>query len=167
MKKISLVAIYSHVDELMEVIHRIKEKNPEKMVIYSPTPIHEVEKTIEKRRSPVRFFTLAGALAGLSGGFFLAIWSSMKWNLITGGKPVNSFPPFVIIGFEMSILLGAIATLIGLIITNQFPSYRISNTYDPRFSRDKFGLAIRISEDEKKIYEDIFLSAGAEEINVR
>ncbi len=167
MKKIAMVAVYSFVDELLEVIHQVKEKKPDKMVVYSPTPLHDVEEALEKKRSPVRFFTLIGGLAGLSGGFALAIWSSMKWNLITGGKPVNTFPPFLIIGFEMTILIGAIATLIGLIITDQFPNYRISNTYDRRFSRDKFGLAIKISEDEKKTYEDIFRSTGAEEINVR
>jgi hypothetical protein len=167
MKKISLVGIYSHVDELIEAIKKTKDKKPDRMVVYTPTPIHEVQNILEKKGSHVRYFTLAGAAAGLFTGFALSIWSSLKWSLITGGKPVVSIPPFVVVGFEMTILFGALATLIGLILTNQFPNYRIPNTYDERFSNDKFGLAIKITEEDKQSYEELLQSTGAEEINVR
>jgi hypothetical protein len=167
MKKIALVGIYSHVDELMEVVRKIKDKKPERLVVYTPTSVHQLHDELESRKSPVRYFTLAGALTGLFGGFFVAIWSSMKWGLITGGKPIVSSPPFIVVGFEMTILFGALATLIGLIITNHFPNYRVANSYDERFSRDKFGIAVRIAEEEKQAYEDILQSTGAEEINVR
>ncbi len=167
MKKVSLVGIYAHVDELLDVINRVKEKKPDKMVVYSPIPIHEVQDALKTKRSPVRYFTLAGAFTGFFGGFALSIWSSMKWNLITGGKPVVTIVPFVVIAFELTILLGAIATIVGLIIMNQFPNYRIANTYEPAFSRDKFGLAVQIKDTEKKAYEELFQLTGAEAINVR
>jgi molybdopterin-containing oxidoreductase family membrane subunit len=167
MKKISLVGIYPHVDELIIAIKKAKEKKPDKLVVYTPAPVHEVQNMLESKRSKVRYFTLLGAIAGLFGGFFLAIWSSLKWNLITGGKPPVSIVPFVVVGFEMTILFGALATLIGLILTNQFPNYRISDTYDERFSNDKFGIAVKIPEEDKQSYEQLLQSTGAEEINVR
>lgn len=167
MKKISLVAVYSHADELLEVIQRVKEKHPERMVIYSPIPLHGIEEVLGRKTSPVRFFTLFGAIAGLVGGFALAIWSSLKWHIITGGKPVVTLVPFVIVAFEMTILLGALATLLGLVFSNQFPNYRIANTYDPRFTRDKFGIAVKIAAEKKPEYENLLQSTGAEEIHVR
>lgn len=167
MKTISLVGVYSHVDELIDVITRVKKNHPQKMVVYSPAPLHEIQETLQEKKSPVRFFTLAGAMTGLFGGFALAIWTSLKWGLITGGKPVVTIPPFVVVGFEFTILIGAIATLIGLILINQFPNYRIANTYDERFSNDKFGIAVKIREEEKNSFEELFQATGAEEINVR
>lgn len=162
-----MVGIYSHVDELLEAASRFKQKQPERMVVYSPFPVHGLPEVLKPKGSPVRYFTAAGAAFGLFGGFGLAIWSSVKWGLITGGKPIVSIPPFVIVGFEMTVLFGAIATLIGLILSNQFPGYRIPNTYDPRFSRDKFGIAVKIVEGDQHSCEEIFQSTGAEEVNVR
>ncbi len=167
MNKIALVGIYTHADALIEAIHKLKEKKPDKMVVYTPFPFHPIWEAMELKSNPIRYFTLAGALLGLFGGFALAIWSSLKWNLITGGKPIVSFPPFVIIGFELTILLGTLATLFGLIVIVNWQSYKVTQTYDPRFSKDKFGLAIQIPEDEKSCYEEILHSTGAEEIHVR
>ena len=53
------------------------------------------------------------ALTGTATGFSLTIWTSLKWELITGGKPVVSIPPFVIIAFELTILLGGLARCSG------------------------------------------------------
>jgi hypothetical protein len=168
MKTAALVGIYSHMDELVEAIHRLqKEPKPKKMVVYSPAPFHAILKATASPTSPVRFFTLAGATIGLFGGFALAIWSSLKWNLITGGKPIVSIPPFVIIAFELTILLGALATVLGLIVTANWQSFRITGTYDPRFSQDKFGIAVQVSEDDRAYFEQAFTSTGAEEIHVR
>ena len=167
MRKMSLVGVYTHVDELLDGIHKVKEKNPEKMVVYSPVPNHRIEEVMEKKTSGVRYFTLFGALFGCSGGFALAIWSSLKYSLITGGKQAVEIAPFVVIGFEMTILFGAIITLVGLAVMNNAQSYRIKNTYDERFSNDKFGIALKIAEFDRADYENILQTTGAEEINVR
>ncbi len=167
MRKVALVGVYAHADALLEAIHKLKEKKPEKMVAYTPFPFHPIWEAMEVKSSPVRYFTLAGALIGLFGGFALAIWSSLKWNLITGGKPIVSIPPFVVIGFELTILIGTLATLFGLIVTVNWQSYKVTQTYDARFSQDKFGVAIQVPDEERSCYEEILLSTGAEEIHVR
>ena len=93
-------------------------------------------------RSPVRLFTLVGALTGTASGFALTIWTALKWNLITGGKPVVSIPPFVVIAFELTILLGGLCTLLGLLVTARLPSFGSRPRYDPRFSADRFGVEV-------------------------
>ncbi|HHM24424.1 MAG TPA: DUF3341 domain-containing protein [Bacteroidetes bacterium] len=167
MKTVSLVGIYGYFDDLLAAVRQAKEKSPHRLVVYSPIPSHELEEELEPKPSPVRYFTLAGALTGLFGGFSLAIWSSLKWGQIVSGKPVVSIPPFVVVGFELTILFGALATLTGLIVTHLFRAYKIKNTYDPRFSADKFGLAVQVPEERKEEFTEIFQSTGAEEVHVR
>ena len=167
MKKISLVGIYSYLDELLDGIKKVKEKLPERMVVYSPIPNHDIDEAMEKKISRVRYFTLFGALSGCTVGFAIAIWSSLKYGLITGGKQPVEITPFVVIGFETTFLFGAICTLIGLAFMNHISSYRIKNTYDERFSNDKYGIALTVLESEKEDYVRILNATGAEEVNVR
>ena len=84
-------------------------------------PVEEIEEEIEKVRplTAVRLFTLVGALTGTGTGFFLTIWSSLKWELVTGGKAPVSFPPFVIIAFELTILFGGLATALAMLLLGQ------------------------------------------------
>lgn len=93
--------------------------------------------------SPVRLFTLVGGLTGTFSGFAFTIWSSLKWNLITGGKPVISIPPFVVIAFELTILFAGLCTFLGLLLLARLPKRRSSPDYDPCFPVDRFGLAVR------------------------
>ena len=69
----------------------------------------------------------------------------MKWGLIVGrqaarGAPV--IPPFVVIAFELTILFGGIATLIGMVTLGRLPRFRPIAAYDPRFTNDRFGVAV-------------------------
>ena len=83
----------------------------------------------------MRLFTVIGALTGTATGFFLTIWTSLKWELVTGGKAPVSIPPFIIIAFELTILLGGLATALAVLILAQLPKLKPSPTYDPRFTR--------------------------------
>jgi molybdopterin-containing oxidoreductase family membrane subunit len=103
-------------------------------------------------------------LTGTATGFALTIWTALKWNLITGGKPVVSIPPFVVIAFEMTILLGGLCTLLGLLVTSRLPSFKLSPRYDPRFSADRFGIEVTCEAAERRAVEDLLRGAGAEEV---
>src|SRR4029434_5169587 len=95
----------------------------------TPVPVHEIEDVLERDRpvSKVRLFTLLGGLTGLASGFMLTAWPSLKWGLIVGGKPPMSLPvspPYVVIMFELMILFGGIATLIGMVTLGRLPQFR-------------------------------------------
>jgi molybdopterin-containing oxidoreductase family membrane subunit len=105
-----------------------------------------------------------GGLTGTASGFFLTIWSAMQWGLVTGGKPIASIPPFVVIAFELTILFGGIATLLGLIVLARLPRLRPSPTFDPRFTSDRFGIAVRVAPGADGSVREILKSAGAEEV---
>jgi hypothetical protein len=143
----------------------IRARGMRSIATYSPVPLDEFEEALTGHglpRSPVRLFTLVGALTGTASGFALTIWTALKWNLITGGKPVVSIPPFVIIAFEMTILLGGLCTLLGLLVTSRLPSFKLSPRYDPRFSEDRFGIEVTCEANERRAVEDLLRGAGAE-----
>jgi hypothetical protein len=112
----------------------------------------------------VRLFTLVGALTGTVSGFFLTMWSSLVWGLTVGGKDPVSVPPYVVIAFELTILFGGLATLVGMVILGRLPRLRASATYDPRFTVDRFGVAVHCPPGRGAAAREILVGAGAEEV---
>lgn len=101
----------------------------DRLDVITPIPVPATEEILKMKRSPLRFFTLAGALSGLSLGFAFTIFTVIDWPLITGGKPLISLPPFLIISFALTILLGSLASFAGFLILGRMPS--ISKIQDP------------------------------------
>ena len=93
----------------------------EKMELYTPYYVHEVEEIVKAPASKVKFFTLAGAVTGFCTGMLFTSYTVIAWPLVTSGKPLISIPPFLIIAFELTILFGAICTLIGLLVLGRLP----------------------------------------------
>src|SRR6266849_48128 len=140
-----VVGVFAHVDTTVKALEELRAQGYHDLEVYTPAPIHEIEDVMERDRpvSRVRLFTLIGGLTGTASGFLLTIWSAMQWGLVTGGKPVASIPPFVVIAFELTILFGGVATLIGLFLLERLPRVRPSSTFDPRFTNDRFGVAVQ------------------------
>src|SRR6266849_5580206 len=139
----TILGVFAYVDTTVRALEDLKAKGYHDLTVYTPVPVHEIEEVLERDRpvSRVRLFTLIGGLTGTASGFLLTIWSAMQWGLTTGGKPVASIPPFVVIAFELTILFGGVATLIGLVTLGRLPRFRHTAAYDPRFSNDRFGVA--------------------------
>ena len=92
--------------------------------VRTPIPVHEAFHILRTPPSPLGWFTGVGAVTGAATGFGLTIGTVMSWPLITGGKPLISLPPFLIIVFELTILLGAVASILGFFHLNRFPSVK-------------------------------------------
>jgi len=162
----SVLGVFAHVDTTLQAIRDLRAKGFSDLTVYTPVPVEEIEHEVEKVRplSAVRLFTLIGALTGTASGFFLTIWSSLKWELITGGKAPVSIPPFVIIAFELTILFGGLATALAILVLGQLPKLKLSATYDPRFSVDRFGVAVACAPDKVDSVQSVLSAAGAEEV---
>ena len=162
----SVLGVFEHVDTTIDAIRQLRAKGFSNLTVYSPVPVEEIEEEMEHGRplSKVRLFSIAGALTGTATAFFLTIWTSMKWELVTGGKHPVSIPPFIIIAFELTILLTGISTLIAVLILGRLPQTKPSPTYDPRFSVDRFGVAVACPPDKVETVGAMLSSAGAEEV---
>lgn len=109
-------------EKLRELVH--SGVSTKRLQVITPFPVHEVEEILKPDKSAMRFFALLGALAGLITGFAFTIFTVKHWPLITGGKPVVSIPPFVIIAFALTILFGALVSFAGFLFLSRLPSVR-------------------------------------------
>lgn len=171
----TVVGVFAHVDTTVRALEELQAKGYRDVEVYSPAPLHEIEEVLERDRpvSRVRLFTLLGGLTGIVSAFLLTIWSSLKWGLVTGGKFLQltedgivgaSLPPFFIIAFELMVLFGGVATFIGLVTLARLPRVRPSAAFDPRFTDDRFGVAVHCSPDRRPSVRQILTAAGAEEV---
>ena len=99
---------------------------------------------------------------GFFGGFGLAIYTSVQWSLIVSGKPIVAIIPFVIVGFEATILFSVFGNVIGLLLLTRLPSYRWFKNYDPRCSGEHFGVLAVCEIDQEEGLKDFFQKQGAE-----
>ncbi len=137
---VRLKAVYAHLDCLLAGIARMKADHTEGWTVQSPLPRHEIlEAVYEGRPSPVRWWTLTGAIAGLHIGFLLPALTAAQWPMINpGGKPVVSLVPYAVIMFECTILFGSIATLLGLMFHSGVPAMLDRSLKDPRVTDASF-----------------------------
>jgi molybdopterin-containing oxidoreductase family membrane subunit len=108
--------------------------------VNSPFPSPKVMKAMRGRESKVGYFTLAGGIIGFLSGIGLATYTSLQWSLIVSGKPVFALIPYLIVGFEFTILFAVFGNIVGLITQTRLPDYRSIHTYDPKCSGEHFGL---------------------------
>jgi molybdopterin-containing oxidoreductase family membrane subunit len=159
-----VVGVFGALDAAVAAIESLKAKGYANYRVYSPVPRPELADALAKKESPVRLFTLVGALSGTAFGFFYAIATSLDWPLVTGGKPIVSWPPFIVIGFETTILIGALVTVAGMFLLAGLPKLGRAPGYDPRFSQDKFGVVAFGGPAQLAEAREIFAAAGAEEV---
>jgi hypothetical protein len=158
-----ILASFAHVDAAVDAIRALRAKGLRNIVVYSPAPNHEIEEALEHRVSPVRLITLIGGLTGCTAGFAMAIWMSYDWPVLVGGKPIASIPPYVVIGFELTILMGALSTVAAVALFSVLMGKR-GAPYDPRFSDDQIGIFVPAGSDQLSPIEQLLRSAGAVEV---
>jgi len=156
-----VLGIFEGPDGMMRALEQAREQGVEIIDVYTPVPDHRVPEFVSPAKSPVRYVTFTGGVMGLTGGMWLAIGTSLVWNLIVGGKPVTSIIPFLVIGFEMTILIGALATFTALLLFGGMPYRKFpAPGYRPEFS---FGVWLGGSETAAR---KLLQEAGAVEVQV-
>lgn len=164
-----IVAIFQYLDEFCAAIENI-EGRPDfhDHEVVSHTSYHELMDIAEKKYGPseVRWFTLVGALTGVTIGFGMPLFMDYDWPIVTGGKTagVYSLPAYVIFGFELMILLGAIATITGMLVMGRLPNPR-ARIFDNRLTDDRFAIFVPNAKPNGE-QAQLLSKLGAEEICV-
>ncbi|MBP7779046.1 MAG: DUF3341 domain-containing protein [Acidobacteria bacterium] len=108
-----------------------------KLEAYTPIPIEELNDIIHKKRTILPKIVLAMAFVGMGTGFGLQYWASViEYPLNIGGRPLATWPAFVIPSFELTILFSALTAAIGMIAMNGLPQ-----PYHPVFNAERFSMA--------------------------
>ena len=145
-------------------IEKLREVKAIGVRAFSPIPSHRIEHAIGKPKSRVRAFVLTGGILGIITALALTIGTSWEWNLDAGGKPVVSWPPFIIIMFELMVLFGGISAVLSFLVHARVPAFEIAEGYSSRFSEDRFGVVVRCEPADSAQVESILRDAGAEEV---
>lgn len=164
-----IVAIFKYLDDVTQAMEKIKhDKLFADHELFSPTSYHELIEFAEEKYGPsqVRWFTCIGALTGVMTGFGLPLLCDYDWPIVVGGKTagVYSLPAYVIFGFELMILFGAIATIAGMLWMGRLPNPK-GKVYDVRTTDDRFAIFVPeavLESEQAKILQE----CGAEEIFV-
>jgi ActD protein len=147
-----LLAEFDTPAALVAAAKRAHAEGYRKLDTFSPFPIEEAWEAIGHHDRRLSFIVLMGGIIGGLTGYGLEYWvHAMAYPINIGGKPLNSWPQFIPVTFEMTILFASLSAVIGMIVLNGLPMpyHPVFNV--PRFdhaSRDKFFLLVE-SNDPK------------------
>jgi Alternative complex III, ActD subunit len=134
-----LVAEFESPTALVEAANRAREAGYRKMDAYSPFPIEELHRALGLRDTKLPWIVLGGGLTGALAGYGLQYWAStIAYPINIGGRPLHSWPSFIVPTFETTILFAAGAAVLGMILLNGLPM-----PYHPIFNSRRFAMASR------------------------
>ena len=134
-----LMAEFNDPNELVAAVRRAREAGYRHMDAYTPFPIEELAEALGMHRNRLPLIVLLGGIVGGLGGFVLQYWTSaIAYPINVGGRPLFSWPSFIPITFETTVLVAALSAVLGMLALNGLPM-----PYHPVFNVPRFALATR------------------------
>lgn len=163
----TLVSIFDKPGDVVTVITKLKKRGFNDIESYCPAPFPEIDDALDPKPSLVRVFTLIGCLTGVVTGFAMQIWMSLDWPTKIAGKAFASIPPYVIIGFELTILFGGLMTFLGMLLTGGlYPRFGTDEHYSPRFSAEEFGVVVSCGDRDVAEVDALLRAQSAKEVSL-
>jgi hypothetical protein len=149
-KLFGLMAEFDSATAIVDAARRARAAGYQKVDAYTPFPIHQLDDALRLPRTKLPWLVLCGAIAGTLGGLSLEYWTSViDYPLNVGGRPLASWPSFIVPAYETTILLAALTAVGGMLLLNGLPQ-----PYHPVFnvpafvnaSADRFFLSIEAAD---------------------
>jgi len=155
-------------EAVLAATRKARDRGYRRMDVYSPFPVEGVAEALDFERTSVPAAVLVGGVIGAAGGYFLQYGlNAVDYPLNVGGRPLNSIPAWIPIIYELTILLGSLSAVFGMLALNGLPMpyHPVFNV--PEFARassDRFFLAIEARDPVAKEHppREFLESAGAE-----
>jgi len=166
-----LIARFDTPGAVMHAAEQVREAGYRCWDVVTPFPVHGLDAAMGLRRSKVPRFTLVGGITGITCGM-LGIWAMNAWDypLLVGGKPLFSPMYAFPVSYELTILLSAFGTAIGMFLLNRLPMHYhpvLKSEYSRRVTDDAFFIVLE-ARDEKFTQQGahkLLEQAGAKEIS--
>jgi len=167
----SLTALFSTPDEIIHAAGETAAAGYAKFDVHTPYPVHGLDRAMRLKPSRVGIFALIFGFLGTVSAVGLMTWVALvDYPLVIGGKPFWSWPAFVPIAFEVTVLLASVLSVVAMIVIYfKFPnnSHPLHETpYMKAVSSDRYGLSIQADDvkfDERKV-RDFLQEVGGKEI---
>ncbi len=138
----AMVGLFDDPQALLKAGKAARERGFKNLDAYMPYAVHSINEALGIRRSWIPWATLLAGITGGSLGFFFQVWTmAIDWPLNVGGKPFISWPAFVPITFECTVLFAGVTTLLALFAACGLPC-RSPKVLDPRITDDRFALVV-------------------------
>ena len=157
-----VMGIFNSEDDAASTVDALAASPFELRRVHSPIPSHKLERAMKLKKSPVGWITLAGGILGFFTGFLLAIFTAQRWDLIVSGKPIVALIPFMIVGFEFTVLFAVFGNLIGFLWLTKLPQYERLEIYDPRLSGEHYGILAACRAEQIDQLKEFFRERGGE-----
>ena len=132
-----LMAEFDSPTAIVAATRRAYAEGYRRMDTYTPFPVEGLAEELHFQRTRVPLIVLLGGLTGCLGGFLLQYWiAAIYWPVNIGGKPLNSWPMFIPVTFELTVLVAALSAVLGMLALNGLP-----HPYHPVFNIPRFALA--------------------------
>jgi len=132
-----MMAEFDSATSLVEAAHSTHQAGYKKIDAYSPFPVEGLAEAIGFRKNAVPLVVLIGGLIGGLSGYLMQYWiSAVSYPINVGGKPYHSWPAFIVVTFEMTILFAGLSAVFGMLALNGLPM-----PYHPVFNVSRFAFA--------------------------
>ncbi len=162
-------AIFDTPDEIVKAAKEVQKEGYKKYDVHSPYPIHGMPKVMNLPPSKLGYVALIFGLTGAITALLVTFWiSAIDYPLIIGGKPFFSFPAYIPVIFEVTVLSASIATVVTMLfIIFKFPnnSHPLNDTeYMKKVSSDKYGIVIQCDDG---MFDNLAVVKLFEKLNAR
>jgi Protein of unknown function (DUF3341) len=137
-----VLGFFENADAVLAATEKVKNANYGHFDVFTPYPIHGLEHAQGLKRSPIPYVTFIAGLTGFLLAFLFEYWTSaVDWPINVGGKPYNSWPAFVPIMFELTVLFAGLCTVGAMFAFNGLPNLR-RKAFDPSLTNNRFAIVI-------------------------
>ncbi len=144
-----ILAEFDSHERLIATLERLRAEGYSHFEVYSPFPSEEIDALLPGAPTPIGWFMLAGGIFGGGGAYFMEWYAAHDYAYNVGGRPLHSWPAFVPVTFEATVLLAALAGFFGLWWLCRLPRLHHAVFHAPPFrraSQDRFFIAVRTDD---------------------